>query len=226
MKLLLPDKVSKVRKAAADAKTARVLLETASEFLHGVLASKGRRSDDDRNAFWASVVSLIPRDAAKKRMVRAVMRLLKVPKHVVKQAMVMRGELEDRAKGWRRIKSSGHRDKVDGSIIAEAWHRYILPALPCPALPACLPACTLYSALYLLAHVHARTVSCCRPRTTSTSSHTPSTAAIATERNSTTCTSGAHSTAMTRTPCRRLPYSLLPTPYSLPTVYYLLLHTL
>ena len=121
--LLLPEKVKTARQEAADAKTARVLLETASEFLHGVLASKGRRSDEDRNAFWASVVSLIPRDAAKRRMVRAAMRLLKVPKRIVKQAMVMRGELEDRAKGWRRIKSNGHRDKVDGSIIAEAWHR-------------------------------------------------------------------------------------------------------
>ena len=78
VKLLLPEKVKKARKEAADAKTARALLEAASEFLHGVLASKGRRSDDDRNAFWASVVSLIPRDAAKKKMIRAAMRLLKV----------------------------------------------------------------------------------------------------------------------------------------------------
>ena len=145
VKLLLPEKVKKARKEAADAKTARVLLETASEFLHSVLASKGRRSDDDRNAFWASVVSLIPRDAARKRMVRGAMRLLKVPKRIVKQAMVMRSELEDRAKGWRRITSNGHRDKVDGSIIAEAWHRCACPAalvpyhaMPCPpALPSC-----------------------------------------------------------------------------------------
>ena len=126
VKLLLPEKVKKARKEAADSKTARALLEAAADFLHGVLASKGRRSDEDRNAFWASVVSLIPRDAAKKRMVRAAMRLLKVPKRVVKQAMRMRGELEDRAKGWRRIKSFGHADKVDGAIIAEAWHSELL----------------------------------------------------------------------------------------------------
>ena len=56
VKLLLPEKVKQARKEAADAKTARVLLQTASEFLHDVLASKGRRSDDDRE----STLLLIP----------------------------------------------------------------------------------------------------------------------------------------------------------------------
>lgn len=126
VKLLLPERVKQARMDAADAKTARLLLEAASSFLHSVLASKGRRSDEDRNAFWASVVSLIPKDAAEKRMIKAAMRLLKVPKRVVKQAMLLRGELEDRSKGWKRITSKGHFDKVDGAIIAEAWHSDLL----------------------------------------------------------------------------------------------------
>ena len=40
----------------------------------------------------------------------------------------MRGELEDRARGWRRIVSSGHADKVDGAIISRAWHSELLSA--------------------------------------------------------------------------------------------------
>ena len=40
--------------------------------------AKGRRTDDDRNAFWASIVSLMPRDIADKRMIASAMRLLKV----------------------------------------------------------------------------------------------------------------------------------------------------
>lgn len=38
----------------------------------------------------------------------------------------MRPYLEDRAQGWQRIKSSGHQDKIDGTIIAEAWHSDLL----------------------------------------------------------------------------------------------------
>lgn len=41
-------------------------------------------------------------------------------------AISIRGDLEDRAKGWRRIQSKGHCDKVDGTIIAEAWHSELL----------------------------------------------------------------------------------------------------
>lgn len=38
----------------------------------------------------------------------------------------MRGQLEDRANGWRRIKSSGLQDNVDGAILSEAWHNELL----------------------------------------------------------------------------------------------------
>ena len=78
VKLLLPERTRKARQEMTDSKTARELLEAASSFLHGVLGSKGRRSDEDRNAFWASVVSLMPRDLVNKRKVAAAMRLLKV----------------------------------------------------------------------------------------------------------------------------------------------------
>jgi hypothetical protein len=123
VKLLLPDAVKQTQMEIANTKTATLMLETAVRFLHEVLAAKGRRSDDDRNAFWASVVSLLPADLLRVRgQCAAAMRLLKVPYRTVKAATAMRGELEDRQKGWKRICSSGHADKVDGAIIAKAWH--------------------------------------------------------------------------------------------------------
>ena len=78
VKLLLPEATRQAQQEVTDSKTARMLLEAASKFLHEVLATKGRRSDEDRNAFWASVVSLLPRDLLDKRMGAAAMRLLKV----------------------------------------------------------------------------------------------------------------------------------------------------
>ena len=126
VKLILPESTKKAQQEVMDSKTARTLLEAASQFLHEVLNSKGRRSDDDRNAFWSSIVSLMPRDLADKRMIASAMRLLKVPRSVIKRATTVRGELEDRARGWCRITSSGHRVKVDGSIISAAWHNELL----------------------------------------------------------------------------------------------------
>ena len=79
-----------------------------------------------RSGLASCPVSLMPRDLADKRMIASAMSLLKVPRSVIKRATTIRGELEDRARGWRRITSIGHRDKVDGSIISAAWHNELL----------------------------------------------------------------------------------------------------
>lgn len=126
VRLLLPEHTRQAQKEAADSQTARELLQAAARFIHEVLGTRGRRSDKDRNAFWASVVSLMPRELKGKRKVASAMRLLQVPRRVINRALDMRGELEDRAQGWRRIVSNGHKDKVDGAIISEAWHSELL----------------------------------------------------------------------------------------------------
>ena len=64
-----------------------------------MLASKGRRSDVERNAFWASVVSLMPTDLLENRQGRAMMRILGISYRVVKGANTMRKDLEDSNKG-------------------------------------------------------------------------------------------------------------------------------
>ena len=75
---------------------ARDDIENAARcFLKEVLASKGRRTDVENNAFWAAAVALIPSGVLQDRKGRAVMRLLGVNYHVVKKLSDMRGRLED-----------------------------------------------------------------------------------------------------------------------------------
>lgn len=78
VRLILPEHTREAIQVAKDAKTAFELLGAAGNFIHRVIGSKGRRTDEDRNAFWASVVSLMPRDLRQNRKVASAMRLLKV----------------------------------------------------------------------------------------------------------------------------------------------------
>lgn len=127
---VLPAATAKMRAEANDAKTARSMLEAAKSFLHVLLDSKkrvdarwgGRRSDTDRNAFWASTTSLLPRDIFQSKGGRAAMRILEVPYRVIKQAATMRGKLEDRGKGWKLLKTAPRSDRVNGVLITEWWH--------------------------------------------------------------------------------------------------------
>jgi hypothetical protein len=84
--------------------------------------SGGRRTDEARNVYWASVVSHVPRDVFRTRQGRATMRLLGAPYRTIKEAAAIRGRLEDSAKGWCYIKTAQHSDRVDQDIYREAWH--------------------------------------------------------------------------------------------------------
>ena len=99
VKLLLDDDFLKTRAEVADAKTATALLQAAKRFLNEMLATKGRRSDVERNAFWASVVSLMPTDLLENRQGRAMMRILGISYSTMKRANTMRKDLEDSNKG-------------------------------------------------------------------------------------------------------------------------------
>lgn len=67
VKLLLDEDFQKSRQELADAKTATAMLKAAKHFLNKMLAAKGRKSDAERNAFWASIVSLMPADLIENR---------------------------------------------------------------------------------------------------------------------------------------------------------------
>jgi hypothetical protein len=143
---LQSDAVVKSRAKTADAKTARAMLEAAKAFFNQLMPGEkrlvpgkwqksklhsgmtwvhehevagGRRSQADRNAFWAGAAALLPRDIFKSRGGRAAMRILGVQYRVIKKGAKLRGEMEDRGGGWKLLTTAPHRDRVDGALITE-----------------------------------------------------------------------------------------------------------
>jgi len=115
VKRLLDEDFLKSRQELADAQTATAMLVAAKEFLtvmHQRVAG-GRRSDAERNAFWASVVSLMPADLVQNRQGRAMMRILGISYATVKTASVIRRELEDSGKAWVLLTTKKHFDNIE-----------------------------------------------------------------------------------------------------------------
>ena len=115
VKRLLNEDFLKSRQELADAQTATAMLVAAKEFLtvmHQRVAG-GRRTDAERNAFWASVVSLMPAELVENRQGRAMMRILGISYKTVKSARVMRKELEDSGKAWVLLTTKKHFDNIE-----------------------------------------------------------------------------------------------------------------
>ena len=127
VKLLLDEKFFKAKEEMADAKTATAMLHAAKRFLNEMLDRKadktgGRLSDIKRNAFWASVVSMMPADLVENRQGRAMMRILGIQYRTVKKASTMRKQLEDASKGWVLLETSRHFDRAEKHVaIIDAW---------------------------------------------------------------------------------------------------------
>ena len=145
---LLPEATAKTRAEATDAKTARAMLETAKAFFNQLMGRRkwvegawkqnkadqdrtwvpghwvhgGRRTDADRNAFWASAAAMLPKDIFKSRGGKAAMRILGVSYRVIKQGAAYRADMEDRGRGWKLLKTAPHSDRVEGKLITEWWH--------------------------------------------------------------------------------------------------------
>ena len=83
----------------------------------------GRRSNVERNAFWTSVVSLMPADLIENRQGRAMMRILGISQYrTIKRANAMRKALEDSGKGWVLLETNTHRDNVEKHFqIMDDW---------------------------------------------------------------------------------------------------------
>ena len=115
VKRLMSDELLKTREEMSDAKTSTALLVAAKEFLtvmHQRVAG-GRRSDEERNAFWASVVSLMPADLLENRQGRAMMRILGISYRTIKEASRIRKELEDLGTGWVLLTTKPHFDNIE-----------------------------------------------------------------------------------------------------------------
>jgi urease gamma subunit len=98
------------------------IIKAARMFLKEVLASKGRRTDVESNAFWAAAVALIPADVLVNRKGRAVVRLLDINYRVIKKASEMRGVLDYGSRRWATVKTSSHSDVSEWSLLINWLH--------------------------------------------------------------------------------------------------------
>lgn len=120
---LLGDGTSRTSISAKNDEEAKAhIVEAAHDFLHGVLESKGRRNLVSTDAFWAILCALVPEDVFEKRLGRSVMRLLGVQHTVVRKAHNMRAELQESAKGWKRVTTLRHMDALDLAPVTEWLH--------------------------------------------------------------------------------------------------------
>lgn len=106
-----------------DEKNAKdTIIDAARDFFGGIMASKGRRSDVDRNAFWAVASALLPKSLLEDRKGRAAMRLLGVNYRVVKKAGETRAKLEDQGSGWKLMTTAEHSDKRNYEALSKWAH--------------------------------------------------------------------------------------------------------
>lgn len=118
MKLLLPDHL---RQTSKDAETAKMMLQAAKTWVKDLMKTKGRRTDEDRNALLASMSALMPQDLFKLRRGRSAMRALGLTWAITSQAVKARGALEDKSKGWKRVHTSPHCDRLEIEPI-DRWY--------------------------------------------------------------------------------------------------------
>ena len=126
VQLILPDLLREQIDDARDAQTAKELLAQAKAFFTGIFGvgfRGGRLSDEDRNAVAAASAAILPRDLFKKRgRAAAASRLTGLGYRRMHRGSDARRDLEDRACGWRRVRTAEHRDKVDYGPLHEFWH--------------------------------------------------------------------------------------------------------
>ena len=130
VKLCLSDLLREQIDDARDAGAAKALLAEAKEFFIGIFGvgfRGGRLSNEDRNAFAAASASILPKDLfAQRGRAAAASRLTGLGYRQMHRGVEHRRQLEDSACGWRRVKTSNHKDKVSYEPLKEAWHSDLL----------------------------------------------------------------------------------------------------
>ena len=128
--LLLPEALREQQRAASDAHVAKELMAQAKQFFTGIFGvgfRGGRLSDENRNAVAAASAAILPADLFKKRgRAAAASRLTGLGYRALHRGSDGRRELEDSSVGWRRVRTLGHKDKVDYGPLKEAWHSDLL----------------------------------------------------------------------------------------------------
>jgi hypothetical protein len=130
VQLILPDALRELQQSSSDASVALELMGHAKQFfteIFGVGFRGGRRSDEDRNAFAAASAAILPRDLfAKRGRAAAAARLTGLGYRQMHRGSDQRRELEDCVRGWRRIRTAEHTDKINWGPLKDAWHSDLL----------------------------------------------------------------------------------------------------
>ena len=119
MKAVLP---AHLQQTSKDAETARLMLEQGKRFVKRLMKAKGRRNDLERNVLLGAVAALCPVDLFDMKRGRSFMRAMGTTWAVTSQAVKARQEAEDRGKGWKRVDTKGHYDKLDIAPMVRFWH--------------------------------------------------------------------------------------------------------
>jgi hypothetical protein len=86
------------------------------------MATRRRRTDLDRNVFYAAAAAIIPKKVLENKQVRAVMRLKGLSHDAIIKAVAMRTNKDDQCCGWEFPTTAGHHGTVAYSPLGRWFH--------------------------------------------------------------------------------------------------------
>ena len=105
-----------------DREACAAMVESIKHFFTGTMATRGRRTDLNRNVFYAAAAAVIPKNALENRQIRAVMRLTGLRHDAVSKAIAFRMEMDDHKQGWRLLTTNTHEDSADYTLLDTWFH--------------------------------------------------------------------------------------------------------
>ena len=105
-----------------DSEAITAMLESIKAFFTGTMTTRGRRTDLNRNVFYAAAAAVIPAGARENKQTRAVMRLTGLRHGAVSKAIRFRSEMYDHGHGWKLLTTAKHRDAVDYTPLDRWFH--------------------------------------------------------------------------------------------------------
>ena len=75
------------------------MIDSIKAFFTGTMATRGRRTDLDRNVFYAAAAAVIPKKVREDKQVRAVMRVTGLRHDAIMKALAMRTDMDDQCCG-------------------------------------------------------------------------------------------------------------------------------
>ena len=105
-----------------DTEATTAMVDSIKAFFTGTLKTRGRRTDLDRDVFYAAAV-IVPKGLRENKQMRAVMRLTGLRHDALSKAIQFRSEMGDLGRGWKLLKTARHLDAVVYSPL-DQWFRY------------------------------------------------------------------------------------------------------